>query len=110
MGEAYVQQREATDEEIESYKASQQLRRRRGIIPLSLEQLVGILNLPPDTDAVGMHYDWRTQQFELIIIHPSLPIVPDATEAPILQSYIRAEACEFAHEHFSILFPEATSE
>ena len=80
--------------------------RRAAIVTLSHADVEAMLNLPPETHIKSIHYNWRTEQMELVIQAPFLPEVPDTCEPPIVQRELRVEVCDLANIHYTLLFPE----
>lgn len=105
MGDAYMQEREPTPEEMAEYVKDQERRRRRAVVCLSHEDIAVMLQAPEGTEIVGAWYEWRTQQLEVALIGDQFDLVADACEAPRIEKEFKFERCNLGDMHIQLDFP-----
>lgn len=110
MGDAYMQEREPTTEEIAAHLKAQEDRRRRAIICLAHEDVARMLHVPEGIHIVGIWYEWRTQQLEVGLQGDQFDVVPDGMEAPRIDKRLEFVQCNFGDLHILLDFPEDNSE
>lgn len=113
MGDAYMQEREPTPEEVESYRIEEQarrhreLQRRRVIVTLNEQELATLLGLPEGVYMRSVHFNWRCNQLEIVVYGERFDIVPDMVEPPIVQKEFEFVECNKSAIHIVTKFPEA---
>ena len=109
MGDAYMQEREPTQEEMTRYyeeqKRIRELQSRRVTFHLTEDDLRSILKLPVDVHFFGAYYNWSTRSFEVGVWGEPFEPVADHCEAP----HVYAErAWDPETETLKVSFPNRT--